>query len=246
MSLIATKTVRELAVETPGATRIFEKLKIDYCCGGGKSLGTACAVAGADVDEVVRLLGEATNTEPHGVAPLNFQSMSVSDLTAYIIRKHHDFTREEIKRLQALLTKVCSVHGENHPELSGINVIFESLRDELEPHMIKEERILFPFMVALEMAHNDGAAPPKPPFGSVGNPIRMMMNEHDSAGTNLREMRELSNGFEVPPDVCISYSTLYEALFNFEQDLHQHIHLENNILFPRAVELEDELLRKIS
>lgn len=239
MTLSTTTTVREWAVDMPGATRIFEKFKIDYCCGGSTPLARACEKAGVGVGEVVRLLGEAGNSESEGDVSTDLQTLSLTELTAYIVNKHHVFTREEIERLQALLAKVCSVHGENHTELFRLNAVFQKLCAELEPHMMKEERMLFPYIVAMEEAVTGKSAPPRPPFGTVRNPVRMMMYEHDAAGDLLREMRQLSNGYATPPDVCISYQTLYQALEAFEQDLHQHIHLENNILFPRALELEN-------
>ena len=238
MNLNETKTVRELAVEMPGATRIFEKLKIDYCCGGGRALTEACEVAGVPVGDVVRLLeesGEKIGTE----GDVDFQAAPLRSLMQYILDKHHVFTREEIERLTALLDKVCAAHGENHPELLEIRTLFAALAADLAPHMFKEERILFPYMAALEEAAERNLPPMPPPFGTMRNPVRMMMMEHDVAGDILRKIRAASHEFTVPTDVCISYRTLYIALEAFEQDLHRHIHLENNILFPRALELED-------
>jgi len=146
--------------------------------------------------------------------------------------------------LKALLEKVCSVHGENHPELLAIRDTFFGLAQELTMHMMKEENVLFPYIVRMEGAvvKNDPVAPP--PFGTVQNPVRMMMQEHDGAGEALRQIREASRNFSAPKDACISYQTLYQALPAFEADLHQHIHLENNVLFPRAVEMEDRALAK--
>jgi regulator of cell morphogenesis and NO signaling len=241
MSLDTTTTVSEWAVASPGATRIFEKFKIDYCCGGSTPLARACEKAGVEVDEIVRLLGEGGNSEAEGNVLTDFQTLSLTELIAYIVNKHHVFTREEIERLQSLLAKVCSVHGENHSELFKISAVFQKLCAELAPHMFKEERVLFPYIVAMEEAASSKSAPHRPPFGTVRNPVRMMMYEHDTAGDLLREMRDLSGDYAPPPDVCISYQTLYQALEAFEQDLHQHIHLENNILFPRALELENGL-----
>lgn len=244
MTISATKTVRELAIETPNATRIFEKLKIDYCCGGNRPLAEACAAAGASVEDVLRQLEEAARRESaqyggqssDGVT--DFQSASLNALTSYIVEKHHVFTREEMERLTALIAKVCSVHGQNHPELLKIQTSFQELCDDLAPHMLKEERVLFPYISMMEEAANNSRPIPQPPFGTVRNPVRMMMLEHDTAGELLRSIRETSKDFTVPEDACISYRTLYQALEALEQDLHQHIHLENNILFPRAVEME--------
>ena len=169
----------------------------------------------------------------------DWQTSSQAELIAHIVQKHHVFTREELERLDALLAKVCGVHGQNHPELFHIQDQFGKLRGELEPHMLKEERVLFPYIVQMEEAAVANQPLPSPPFGTVRNPVRVMMAEHDAAGYILGRMREASSDYAVPADGCISYKTLYSALAALEVDLHQHIHLENNILFPRAAELED-------
>ena len=234
----ATKTVKEYALEIPAATRIFEKLGIDYCCGGGKSLADACANAGVAVEEVLGSLQNNARTDGTSVDE-DWTTSSQADLITHIVEKHHRFTREELERLDALLTKVCGVHGQNHPELFEIQHQFGNLRGELKPHMLKEERVLFPYIVQLEEAAMAKQFLPAPPFGTVRNPVRVMMAEHDAAGYILGKMRESSSNYAVPPDGCISYKTLYSALAALEVDLHQHIHLENNILFPRAAEIED-------
>ena len=235
MTLCAEKTVRELAVETPNATRVFEKLKIDYCCGGGRSLSEACAVAGVEVGEVTRLLAQSAGFK--GDTPSGLQAGTLAELIDYIVDKHHTFTRDEMERITALAEKVASKHGENHPELIHVRTLFGQLCDDLRPHMFKEEMILFPYVKQLESAAAAGRPAPYAPFGTVGNPVRMMMLEHDTAGEILRELRRATADYAAPGDGCISYQTLYRALEEFEKDLHQHIHLENNVLFPRAVGL---------
>jgi regulator of cell morphogenesis and NO signaling len=235
-----TKTVREYALEIPAATRIFEKLGIDYCCGGGKSLADACTAAGVSVDQVLDSLNASVESVSTSAAR-DWQALSQTELITHIVDKHHAFTREELVRLEALLAKVSGVHGENHPELFQIQHHFGKLRGELEPHMLKEEGVLFPYIVRLEEAAWANQTLSPPPFRTVQNPVRVMMAEHDGAGYILGRMREASSGYAVPRDGCISYKTLYSALTAMEVDLHQHIHLENNILFPRAVELEDML-----
>jgi len=232
-----TKTVREYALEIPAATRIFEKLGIDYCCGGGKSLVDACTAVGVSVDEVLDSLNADLESVSTSVAR-DWQALSQAELITHIVDKHHAFTREELVRLEALLAKVSGVHGENHPELFQIQDQFGKLRGELEPHMLKEESVLFPYIVRLEEAALANQTLPPPPFRTVQNPVRVMMAEHDAAGYILARMREASSDYAVPPDGCISYKTLYNALTVFEVDLHEHIHSENNILFPRALELE--------
>lgn len=238
MSVSTAKTVRDLALEFPEATRIFEKFGIDYCCGGNKSLEEACASSNHSVDEVLDSLELAEQTALANRKDRNWQAEPLADLIAHINGTHHKYTREEIARLGPLFDKVCSVHGQNHPELQQVRAAFRGLAQELSTHMMKEEMILFPHIVRMEEAVIQKEPVLPPPFGTVQNPVAMMMHEHDSAGDALRAMRQLSAGYTPPGDACISYETLYKALADFEADLHQHIHLENNILFPRAIEME--------
>ena len=238
MSVTTEKTVRELALENPAATRVFEKLGIDYCCGGNQSLEQACRSANLPIEQVLDSLEMAQQIMRAANKDHDWQRESLADLSAHIIETHHKYTREEIARLGPLFDKVCSVHGNNHPELLHIRASFRGLAQELITHMMKEEMVLFPFIVRMEEAviQNEPVLPP--PFGSVQNPVFMMEQEHESAGNALRAMREASGGYSAPPDACVSYQTLYKALADFEADLHQHIHLENNILFPRAIAME--------
>jgi regulator of cell morphogenesis and NO signaling len=231
------KTVRELAIENPAATRVFERLQIDYCCGGNRTLDDACRTAGVPLEGVLRLLEEAAAV-PAPAAGRDWLIAPLSDLAAHIRETHHAYTRDALARIAQLLEKVCSVHGANHPELRGIQSTFTALRQELTMHMMKEEMMLFPYIVRMEEAvlANEPVLPP--PFGTVRNPVAMMMREHDGAGEDLREIRAASNGYTAPADGCITYQTLYRALAEFEADLHEHIHLENNILFPRALQME--------
>lgn len=228
-------TVREVALKVPESTRLFESLKIDYCCGGNQPLGQACASAGVDIDNVMEMLA--------GVGQSNeakeFQNTSLPELITHIVDTHHVFTKSEMDRLQLLADKVLNAHGRNHSELVHLNELLTRLCADLKPHMFKEEQILFPYIVAM----SQNGAVPYAPFGTVKNPIRMMMMEHDTAGEILRDMRALTSDYKVPADACISYQTLYQALENFEKDLHQHIHLENNILFPKALTMENTLNR---
>ena len=239
MNLDSNTTVRDIAVQLPQSTRIFERLKIDYCCGGNTSLVEACANAGVAVSDLEKMLAQGSNATSSEVIETDFQAASLAELIDHILSKHHVFTKAEMLRLQALLTKVVDVHGANHPELPRVESTFQSLCGDLNPHMFKEEQILFPYILELERAHTQTRPVPFAPFGTVNNPIRMMMMEHDTAGEILRELRNLTTDYAVPADACISYQTLYSALQEFEADLHQHIHLENNILFPRAAEMEE-------
>jgi regulator of cell morphogenesis and NO signaling len=231
-------TVREVAIELPQSTRLFEKLKIDYCCGGDKPLTEACSSAGLEINDVIGMLEAASQSDTSEDGALDFQSVSLTELIAHILNTHHVFTKQEMTRLELLSQKVISAHGENHPELHKMGALFDTLCADLKPHMFKEEQILFPYILALVQAANQNQPVPFAPFGTVNNPVRMMMMEHDKAGEILRELRAVTSDYSTPADGCISYRTLYEALEAFEKDLHQHIHLENNILFPRAIKLE--------
>jgi regulator of cell morphogenesis and NO signaling len=243
MNATETKTVRELAIEIPNATRVFEKFGIDYCCGGKKPLDEVCEAAGLRLDDVMKALEAAAQTPP-ATDQEDLANGSLAELIDHIVKVHHKFTREELTRLQALTAKVNSVHGKNHPELQQIQVTFAGLAQELFMHLMKEERVLFPYIVRVEEASLQHEPVLPAPFGSVENPIRMMTEEHDSAGDALRSIRSASNNFRVPDDACISYRTLYQALEALEADLHQHIHKENNSLFPRAIAMESNLNKK--
>ncbi len=237
MTLTATKTVGEIAAETPSSTREFEKLGIDYCCGGSRTLGEACAAANIPIDEALaRLEKSLASTQPGTVQ--DWQNQLLADLIAHITSTHHVFVREESPRIEALAAKVVGVHGKNHPELLQVQAIFAALGEELRVHLMKEERILFPYVLLMEESTLAGEPAPPAMFGTVVNPVRMMMQEHDGAGGALRSLRSVTREYTLPADACISYRTLYQALQGFEADLHQHIHLENNILFPRAVAME--------
>jgi len=237
MSGMTGKTVGELAAEHPAATRVFEKLGIDYCCGGGRTLEQACAAAGLPLEQAIDSLQRAEQAAP-AAAERDWKSEPLADLIAYIKNTHHSYTREAIARLGPLFEKVCAVHGTNHAELTRMQTTFGGLGQELAAHLMKEEMVLFPYIVCMEEAVLEKSPVLPPPFGTVRNPIAMMVNEHDGAGSALAEMRLASNGYAAPPDACASYRALYQALGELEADLHQHIHLENNILFPRAVEME--------
>jgi regulator of cell morphogenesis and NO signaling len=239
VTISLTKTVGELALELPRATDVFEKLKIDYCCNGNKALADACASAGVKVDTAVQMLEQAAAASAPGNGSTDLQSATLSELIAHILDKHHVYTNEQMARLDALMGKVVGVHGQNHPELLTIGDIFQRLCADLKPHMFKEEQILFPYIIEMERAALQRRAAPLAPFGTVKNPVRMMMMEHDTVGEILRELRQTSGNYSVPADGCVSYHALYQGIEAFEKDLHQHMHLENNLLFPRAIAMEE-------
>lgn len=241
MNLDPTRTVREFALEIPSATRLFEKLGIDYCCGGGKPLQAACTDAQIPLADVLRSLQEETFLTSSNSDSTDFNQQPLKELVEHIVTRHHGYVRQEIPRLQQLLKKVVSVHGDRHPELADIHQHFQVLSEELTSHMMKEEQILFPYISAMEQAFSEGKPARRPMFGTVSNPVHMMEMEHDSAGALLKEISAASGSYTPPENACFSYRTLYTGLKDFEADLHQHIHLENNILFPRAIALEEQV-----
>jgi regulator of cell morphogenesis and NO signaling len=245
MNIDTTKTVREMALSIPGATRVFEKLGIDYCCGGNKAFEEACEEANLHVQKVIDSLESAAiehqrrNTDGLQGGG-DWQSEPLGDLIGHIQNTHHNYVKEEITRLRPLFDRVCNVHGAKHPELAPLRSDFHALSQELTMHMMKEEMVLFRYMERMEESVLAGEPILPAPFGTVENPVAKMVHEHDSAGNLLRHMRQLSNGYAPPEGACTSYKTLYWALAEFERDLHLHVHLENNILFPRAIEMERE------
>jgi len=231
------KTVREIAIENPSSIRVFESLGIDYCCGGKRSLSEACSKAAVDMDHVLDLLEEA-DRDSHREESGDWNSRPLSELIDYIVNTHHAFVRRETPRIESFLSKVVSKHGSSHPEVIQIERLFIAVGQELSTHMIKEEQMLFPFIQRMETAVQSGNPTPPAFFGSVKRPIANMVAEHDDAGALLAQIRQLSNAFTPPPGACLSFVALYRGLADFEEDLHHHVHLENNILFPRAIEME--------
>lgn len=239
MLVDTTIIVRDLAVTLPGATRVLEQLGIDYCCGGGRSLQDACERSGVSLELVLARLDAAADDADTNQGQRDWQHESLTALSAFIIDTHHFFTKQELARIEALLDKVCARHGQTHEALLLLRNVFQELKNDLIPHMLKEEQVLFPYLARLEDALSEQRAVVPPFFGTVQNPVRKMAAEHDSAGELLAEMRDLTNGYAVPETACNSFRALYQALQELEADLHQHIHLENNILFPRAIALEN-------
>ena len=235
-----TKSVAEHAIEHPSSKRVFEKLKIDYCCGGKISLEEACAKNEVSVSELTELLEAEERRFANAESEPDHSAMSLASLADHIVRKHHVFTRDEDARIAALLEKVCKVHGAHNPKLYEIEMIFGTLRLELENHMLKEERMLFPYISLMESSLAFGLSAPPAPFGTTRNPVRVMTREHEAAGEQLRQIRELSDDFQPPEWACATYRALLESLEGLEKDLFRHIHLENNILFPKAIEMEEK------
>ncbi len=221
-----------LVAERPSAARILESHRIDYCCGGERTLDQACRETGLDGQVVLEEIAAAQSASAAGEdqPPTNWLEASLTELCDHIEQTHHAYLKSELPRLSELIDKVVAAHGESHPELLAVQQVFAALQAELEPHLMKEERILFP---AIRILEQPGPAPAFP-FGTVANPIRMMEHEHDVAGSALKQLRKITNDYTLPDDACSAYQALYQALQALELDLHEHIHKENNILFPRA------------
>jgi regulator of cell morphogenesis and NO signaling len=231
-----TQTVREIALELPHSIRVFERFGIDYCCGGRKPLGEACIAGDLSAEEVLAALGSAANTAVP--LPVDWSQVSLRRLIEHIVATHHAYVQRELPRLAVLAQKVVNRHGDTQAHLPAIQNTLAQLDDELTHHLAKEENILFPYIAALESALVSGGAFPDACFGAVANPIAMMTSEHEAAGTLLAAIQSLSSNFVTPVGACPTYHAFYDGLKEFQQDLHQHIHLENNILFPRAIDLE--------
>jgi len=229
-------TVREIVANDFRAAAVFQRHGIDFCCKGNRSVEDACTSRGISPERVLREVADATATP--GTGGPRFNSWDLKTLVSYISTNHHQFVRRMIPVLLAHTRKVASVHGEAHPELSEVAKLFAGIADEMTSHMAKEEHILFPHIVALEEASAAGRPPAPSPFGTVRNPIRMMEHEHDSAGEAMARIRSLTSGYVLPQGACTTYRVCLQELEAFELDLHEHVHLENNILFPRAVQLE--------
>lgn len=233
------ETIGEMVASDYRKAEVFRKFGLDFCCGGKKTLEKACEKKGLDVVEVKKALKAVeddftTNTEDYNSWELDF-------LADYIINKHHKYIENSHPMLFEFSQKVARVHGSRHAEVVDIAHYYIEVAEELQLHMQKEEMILFPYIKELAIAKRNGTPMERPQFGSIQNPINMMEAEHESAHVNMEKIRELSNNFTPPEDACNSYRVLFAKLKEYEADLHHHIHLENNILFKKAIELEKEL-----
>lgn len=233
------ETLGEIATKDLRKAEIFKKYGLDFCCGGKKTVQEACAEKGIDATRVEEELRKA-EVNP-ATRPLNYDEWNLDFLADYIVNTHHSYVRKTLPEIRAFSTKVATVHGSHHPELIAIRQLVEEIYEEMFGHMIKEENILFPFIKQLVSAKNNAQPLPSAGFGTVENPIHMMEHEHEAVGKNLEKIRNLSRNYSLPADACASYSLLYKMMEEFEGDLFIHIHLENNILFPKALQVEKEL-----
>ncbi|QRM89867.1 iron-sulfur cluster repair di-iron protein [Lacinutrix sp. WUR7] len=232
------KHIGEFVAEDFRTAAVFSKYKIDFCCNGNRTIAEACEKKGIDSNRLTEELEAVLNTTTN--PSIDYKSWPLDLLAEYIEKKHHRYVEEKIPVLRQFLDKLCRVHGERHPELFKINELFTASANELTAHMKKEELILFPFVKRMVKAKLDNQAIQSPQFGTVENPIAMMMHEHDTEGERFREIAELTDNYTPPADACNTYKVTYAMLEEFEKDLHLHIHLENNILFPEAIKLEQQ------
>jgi regulator of cell morphogenesis and NO signaling len=221
---------------------VFQKNNIDYCCGGKKSLSEACAEAGVETGNMIQNLEKIfVLTDPDS---LYINGLSLSELADYIVKRHHTYVRENIEFLNRNTKKIWEVHGHNHPELFKVKELFALSAGNLIMHMQKEEILLFPYIKNLELAKKNNSIPARPVFAPITNPIALMIEEHENEGNRFSELSSVTNNYDVPQDACTTYEVTLNLLKDFENDLHRHIHLENNILFPKAVDLEKDLIGK--
>lgn len=231
-----TTPLSELAAASLAAVRVFEEHGLDYCCGGARPLEEAAREKGLSA---AALIEEIEGSEAASGAERDWRTAGLAELMEHILSTHHEYLKLNLPALSKRLAKVAEVHGSKDPaRLQALTDVFEALRAELEDHMHKEEVILFPFIERYGWAAAKGLPMPPVPFGSIANPIRVMEREHTSAGDALARLRELTDGYRLPGWACDTVRALWRGLEELERDLHTHIHLENNILFPRAVAME--------
>ena len=240
MENLRNKSVGEIVKLDFRAADIFSSYGIDFCCGGKISVAEACANAKADESLVIGALEKMQNQ--NGTAVHDFDSWNIGFLADYIQNTHHQYVSKAIPQILPLAQKVSDVHGGNHSEVIRINELFQDLSEELLSHMQKEERILFPYIKKLAADSTAGNCSEGSCFGTVAGPISVMEKEHENAGVILKELFRLSDGYTLPEDACNTFRVLFGKLKEFEDDLHRHIHLENNILFPKAIDLEQALV----
>lgn len=229
-------TIGEMVAQDYRAASVFGKHGIDFCCKGHRTLQEACERKGFSQEQIQSELKNVLQEPPANA--IDFKTWPLDLLTTYIEKTHHRYVEKQIPVLLQFLEKLCKVHGERHPELFEINSLFKLSAGDLAQHMKKEELILFPFIQKMVKAQKDNQPIQEPHFGTVENPIAMMQDEHTVEGDRFATIATLTDGFTPPEDACSTYKVAFQMLKEFEQDLHKHIHLENNILFPKAIELQ--------
>ncbi|HMT53938.1 MAG TPA: iron-sulfur cluster repair di-iron protein [Saprospiraceae bacterium] len=240
MNIQENQIIGQLVAHDYRTASVFKKYGIDFCCQGNRTINDACTKKNIDENSVLSDLNTVVQTP--AVKTADYQNWSLNVLADYIEKNHHEYVREKSNDLIPYLEKICKVHGERHPELFEIKSEFNESINELNMHMHKEEKILFPYVRTIAATQKDNSKPNLPQFGTVKNPIEMMMREHEIEGDRFRKIESLSSQYTPPADACTTYRVTFAMLKEFEQDLHLHIHLENNILFPNAIKLENELI----
>lgn len=238
MKIETQQNIGELVAQDYRAASVFKKYGIDFCCQGNRTIGEACEAKQLDVKAVVGDLN--VSMQANSESATDYKLWPVDLLVDYIEKKHHRYVEEKTQEILPFLDKICNVHGERHPELFEINAQFKAAAGELAQHMKKEELILFPYVRKMATTPKSSIKFDKPHFGTVQNPIQMMMHEHNTEGERFRKIESLSDNYTPPSDACNTYKVTFALLKEFEQDLHLHIHLENNILFPKAIALENQ------
>lgn len=238
MDNLEKKSVGQIVAEDYRAAKVFEHHKIDFCCSGGRSLDEVVREKGLDTEKIIEEIKQA---KAGSEAAVDFESWPLDLLADYIVKTHHRFSEKQISLLKPYLEKVCRVHGDRHPELLEIQRVFNEIAGEIAAHTKKEEIMVFPFIKRLAEAKAHQRPYEKPRGKSVEDPVNMLRHEHDNQGAAFRKIAAISNDYTPPEDACNTYRVTFGLLEELEQDLHKHIHLENNILFPKALEMEREL-----
>jgi len=232
-----TDFIGDIVAEDFRTAAVFKRHGIDFCCKGGRTIEEACSNKKLNPEEIYN---EIENLPKNKGSSIDFNSWPLDLLADYIEKTHHRYVEEKTPVLQAFLDKLCKVHGDRHPELFEINELFNESAHDLGAHMKKEELILFPFVRNMIKTRSSGMPLPRPAFGTVENPVNMMKHEHTAEGDRFRKIAEITGEYTPPADACNTYRVAFAMLQDFENDLHRHIHLENNILFPKAIQLEKE------
>ena len=239
MESIETRTVAEIVAENYKTADVFKKYGIDFCCGGQVSVSETCNKKDIDFSSIERELSDISLV---ATTSNNFNGWDLDFLIDYIVDVHHTYVSENILYIRQYADKVAKVHGNFYKEVVEIKELFDKVAEELMLHMHKEENILFPFIKVLVKAQNEKQRLQSFPFETIQNPICMMEMEHESVGNTFKKIAKLSNNYTPPPEACNTFNVLYSKLQEFEEDLHKHIHLENNILFPKAMKMSETLL----
>ncbi len=236
-------TLSEIVKNNFHTAAIFEKYNLDFCCNGKRTLDNACTEKGINPENVINEIEEINSSSNQG--EIKPDEWKLDFLIDYILNNHHSYVNRMLPVISAHTQKVASVHGENHPETKKIAEIFSAINSEMRHHMMKEEKILFPHINVLVKTSNNGGIADKPYFGTIKNPIAMMEAEHQSAGDGMFDIKKLTNNYTPPADACTTYKITFQELKEFEEDLHKHVHLENNILFPKAIKLEEVIATQV-